>query len=271
MTDSADTFEQAMAVDAILNAYERRAAVVLVHPAADAKHLTVIAELFGYSLARICAATLVDRIAQIQKLIEHLNTAQHAELVKVLAEDKRSNPWRAMRGSQSLSFERIADTDVVLLGGGAASGKTEVSIAAAMFLARNARFIRKTSLEFSGILKRIGEIVGTTDGRNLSSQTWALPPPYGFEQKGTTMEFNSLAEPDSMLRLQGRAVDMLIIDDVGSGQVAKADIDFVSRWLRSTYMIRKRLVFTSNPPSSVESLWLRDKTFAPWLSPSYAG
>lgn len=271
MTDSADTFELAMAVDAILNAYERRSLGYLVHPPADAKHLTVIAELFGYSLARIRAATLVDCIAQIQKLIERLNTAQRAELVKVLAEDKRSNPWRAMRGSQSLGYEAAVDTDVLALFGGAASGKTDTSISIALFQSRNARFVRKTSLEFSGIYKRLGEIVGTTNGRNLSSQTWVLDSPYGFQQKGVTLEMNSLAEPESMLRLQGRAVDTLIVDDVGSGQIPKADIDFISRWLRSTEQLHKRLVLTSNPPSSANSLWLRDDVFYPWVSSSYSG
>ena len=74
-----------------------------------------------------------------------------------------------------------------------------------------------------------------------------------------------------MLRLQGRPVDLLIVDDAGSGQLEQDDIAFASRWLRSTELVRKRLIYTSNPPTSVNSLWLRDDVFAPWLSPSYAG
>lgn len=271
MADTDDTFELAMQLDGVLNAYERRAAGCLVHAPVDARVLASIAELFDFRRTPIDAPLLAERIASLQTLIERLAPKQRDELTQALVHDRRSIPWRPMRGAQSLGFERAAEVDVLMLAGGGASGKTDVGIAIALFLARNARFLRKTGLEFNGIYKRIGEILGTTDGRNLSTQSWELPAPFGFRGKGATVEFNGLAEPDSMLRLQGRPVDCLIVDDAGSGQIPKADIDFVSRWLRSTELVPKRLIYTSNPPTSADSLWLRDEVFAPWLSPSYAG
>lgn len=260
-----------MALDAILNGYEQRAAGQLVHPPVDARVLTTIAALFDFRRHPAKALTLVERITHLVARIEMLTPSQRVELDQSLAQDRRTTSWRPTRGTQSLGFEVAADCDVLLLGGGAASGKTDLAIAIALLQTRNARFLRKTSLEFNGIYKRISEILGTTDGRNLSTQSWELPAPYGFQGKGVMVEFNSLAEPDSMLRLQGRPVDTLIVDDVGSGQIPKADIDFVSRWLRSAELVPKRLIYTSNPPSSSDSLWLRDEIFAPWLSPSYTG
>lgn len=271
MTSIEDTFELAMGVDAILNVYERRAVGQLVHQPVDARVLTAIAGLIDLRHTPVAAPTLSERIANLQALVEALTPKQRGELAQAITQDRAMVPWRPTRGAQSLGFERAAECDVLLLAGGGASGKTDTSIAIALFLARNSRFLRKTSLEFSGIYRRIAEIVGTTDGRNLSTQSWELPPPYGYQGKGSTVEFNSLAEPDSMLRLQGRPVDCLIVDDAGSGQIPKADIDFVSRWLRSSELVPKRLIYTSNPPTSADSLWLRDEVFAPWLSPSYAG
>lgn len=275
MTDSADTFELAVRLDSVLSAYERRASgaanALLVHAPVDAHVLTTIAEMFDFRRTPVAAPALYTRIQNLVKLIGRLSASHRAELVKAIEADIKVNHWRAMRGSQSLGFEIAVDCDVILYGGGGASGKTDLVMAIALFLARAARLVRKTSLEFNAIYKRLGEIIGTTDGRNLSSQSWTLPPPYGFQNKGVTLEFNSLAEPESMLRLQGRAVDTLIVDDVGSGQIAKEDIDFISRWVRSTEQIQKRLIYTSNPPSSANSLWLRDEVFAPWLSPSYPG
>jgi hypothetical protein len=271
VTDSADTFEQAVRLDSVLSAYERRTAGKLVHAPVDAHVLTTIAEMFDFRKTPVAAPALYTRIQNIVKLIERLTPAQHAELVKALDADKKANHWRAMRGSQSQGLEAAVACDVLGLLGSAASGKTDLLIGIALLLARNARFIRKTSNEFSSILKRTGEICGTVAGRNLASQTWTLPAPYGFKQGGVTMEYNSLAEPDSMLRLQGRAVDCLLVDDIGSGQVPKEDINFISRWLRSSEQIQKRLVYSSNAPSSANSLWIRDAVFYPWLSPSYAG
>lgn len=260
-----------MGVDAILNAYERRAAGQLIHHPVDARVLTAIAGLIDLRRTPVAAPTLGERIANLQSLIDALAIKLREEIAQAFAQDRAAVPWRPTRGAQSLGFERAAECDVLMLAGGGASGKTDLGIAIALFLARNTRFLRKTSLEFNGIYKRIAEIVGTTDGRNLSTQSWTLPMPYGHQRKGATVEFNSLAEPDSMLRLQGRPVDTLVVDDVGSGQIPKADIDFVSRWLRSTEMVPKRLVYTSNPPTGADSLWLRDEVFAPWLSPSYTG
>jgi hypothetical protein len=268
---SADSFEQAMALDAVLNAYERRAAGALVYRPVDARVLTTIAKLFDFRRTPIVAQTPTERAHALAALIERLGPAQREELASALQADRRAVVWRPDRGTQSQAYELATAVDVLMLAGGAGSGKTELEMGIAFDQARAARFLRKTSLEFTPILKRIAEILGTTDGRNLSSQSWELGPPFGYQGKGVTLEFNSLAEPDSVLRLQGRPVDLLIVDDAGSGQLAQEDIAFASRWLRSTELVRKRLIYSSNPPTSAESLWLRDDVFAPWLSPSYAG
>jgi hypothetical protein len=271
MSADTDTFDQALALDGVLNAYERRAAGALIHLPVDARVLTTIARLFDFRRTPIAAQTPIERIAALAALIEGLGTVEREELASALLQDRRAVRWRPDRGTQTLAFELAAEVDVLMLAGGAGSAKTEAAIGIALYQARAARFLRKTSLEFTPMLKRLGEILGTTEGRNLSSQSWELAPPFGYQGKGVTLEFNSLAEPDSVLRLQGRPVDLLIVDDAGSGQIAQDDIAFASRWLRSTELVRKRLIYTSNPPTSTESLWLRDDVFAPWLSPSYAG
>lgn len=271
MTDSAENFELAVRLDSVLSAYERRTVGKLVHAPVDAHTLVTIAELFDFRSAPVAAPALYQRIQNLVRLIERLTPAQHAELVKALEADRKVNPWRPARGSQSLGYEAAENTDVLLLGGGTASGKTDLAIGIAMFQSRVARFVRKTHLEMSAIYKRIGEVAGTTEGRNLSSQTWPLSGPvYGYKHGGVSLEFSGLSEPDSRSRLAGRPVDTLIFDDIGSGAIPQDDVQFVSRWLRSTEQINKLLLFTSNPPSSIQSLWLRE-VFAPWLSPSYAG
>jgi hypothetical protein len=273
MSEETGHFEHAMLLDSVLLAYERRAAGRLMHPPVDARVLAEVAALMDFRRTPIAPSLAAyGRVCAVAQLIDGLNPAQRERLASALQSDRRAVPWRPMRGTQCQAFELAAEVDELLLAGGAGSGKTDVAlIGIPLWQARAARIVRKTSLEFTPMYKRLGEILGTTDGRNLSTQSWELGVPFGHQGKGVSIEFNSLAEPDSMLRLQGRPVDCLIVDDAGSGQIAQEDIQFVSRWLRSTELVRKRLIYTSNPPTSAASLWLRDDVFAPWLSPSYAG
>ena len=229
MLETADSFTLATRVDGIALAAERRSAGTLVHAPVDPRVLLVLGSVLD--LRDVPCEPLFGRILEIEQRIDALLSHDRDLLVRALAADIRHAPWRAMRGAQALAYERINEADMVLLAGGAGSGKSEAALASMLFQSRNARWLRGTSLEFSAPQRRIAEIVGSTSGRNLQAQTWDLPAPYGWKGGGVHIEFSSMNDPDSQLKLQGRAVDLLVVDDAASGQVTRDQVLFVSRWL----------------------------------------
>src|SRR5690606_18204351 len=122
-----DTFETALALDAVLVADERTAAGATVHRPVDPRVLVVIGAVLD--LRDIDPALpLYDRMIAMQERIEALPVTRRAELVTALVADRVRVPWRPDRGSQCLAFERASEVDVLLLAGSAGGGKSEAAI-----------------------------------------------------------------------------------------------------------------------------------------------
>ena len=209
------------------------------------------------------ANALADRIARLSpRDLDLFMATQALDRVK----------WRALQGPQAEAFELAAHVDVLGLGGGAGSSKTECAIGIALYQQRTTRILRRTAGEFASILTRVGEIVGSVDGRNLGNNAWHLDAPYGFREQGAGLEWVGLNDQEAVLKLQGRPCSALVVDDAASGGVSKVDYEFARNWLRHTdHNLHKLTIFTMNPATSSEGLWLRDEMFAPWISPSYEG
>lgn len=266
-----DTFEVALAADACVLAYQRRTfAGRLVHREVDVRTLTQITRAID-PLTLPAGIPLYERILHIERMIHRLSTKKRSELVDAVVEDYRRTPWRPMRGPQAAVYELSTEVDIVLAAGGGGSGKTEAALGAALFLSRAARFLRRTSMEFTPLIQRIGQLVGSTEGRNLSTGTWQLPPPFGWGGRGCTIEMTSVNDPDSHLRAQGRAVDGLFPDDVGNAGVSEASLFFIANWLRTSEAgLPRKFLMTANPPSNADALWVKDY-FAPWVDEGYEG
>lgn len=261
-----DAFEQA--VKALSIAYAARRGAPHVPVAPD------VAEAVGLILPRLLddldRLPLYEACRHVERRILDRSPALRRELAEALALD--TVRWRPVPGRQAHAFELASKVDVLMLAGGAGSGKTEVALGIGLYQSRVTRLMRRTSGEFTNALNRVAAIAGSLEGRNLGTSSWALPAPFGFGAKGCSLEWVGLSDGEQVLKLQGRPCDLLVADDAASGQLTRNDIEFASGWLRTVEPgLRTRLLLTANPATSSESLYLRDEWFAPWLSPSYAG
>lgn len=266
-----DSFEAAVAALSVAYAHRRRGLGYACHRVVPDITVKALAGLLPGLLDALVGQPIYEAVRAVQGRIERLAPADCVILATALAADAAVTPWRPVPGAQSQAFELASHVDVLGLLGGAGSGKTDVAVFTGLYQGRVTRILRQTSMEFSAILKRVGEVVGTTDGRNLSTNSWTLPAPFGHGAKGCTLEWVGLNDADAVLKLQGRPADVLIPEDSANGALTREDIAFASRWLRSTEPgLHKRVIYTCNPPTSNAGLWVRD-FFAPWVDPAYEG
>ncbi len=161
--------------------------------------------------------------------------------------------WQPLPGPQTLAYESLAD--VVGYGGAAGGGKTDLAIGLALTRHQRVQIIRRYSTELTALIDRVVEVVGHRDGLNQVAGIWRM----GHR----TLEFGSVPNPGDERRYQGRAKDLLIVDE--SANVAEAAFRFLSGWVRSTDPLQRcRTLLCFNPPTSAEGRWVV-KYFAPWL------
>lgn len=271
MIDIEDTLDLTLALDSVLLAYERRTAGVTAHRPIDPLVLADVASCVDLSGAARPDGP-AEWIEVLERIVGQLGADKRTTLADAIERDRARAIWRPDRGTQCQSFELALRADMMLFAGSTGSGKTEAAIGIGLLLHRIARYIRGTSLELQPILNRIGELIGSTDGRNTQDKVWRLEPPAGHDQRGAWVQWAGLSEPGKELGWQGRAHTLLCLDDAGSGTVPRERIDYVAQWLRTVEPgLHKLQLYTSNAPTSRDSLYLRDEIFAPWLSPDYDG
>ena len=146
--------------------------------------------------------------------------------------------------------------DLLLYGGAAGGGKTDLLLGLALTAHERAVIFRRAYVDLMGMEQRLIEILGSR--RGYSGQDMMLRRP------GRLIEFGALEKPGSEFSWQGRPHDFIGFDE--GAQLAEAKVRFVMGWLRSaTVGQRCRVVIASNPPIGAEGEWLVT-WFAPWLS-----
>ncbi|MFA6047150.1 MAG: hypothetical protein WC718_19365, partial [Phycisphaerales bacterium] len=151
----------------------------------------------------------------------------------------------------------LSEADLLLYGGAAGGGKTDLLIGCALD-ATEAVIFRSQYKALQGIEDRLVQITGGA-GYNRG-------PPKVWRGKGQKLELDHLGEPGSELAQQGRPRDFIGFDE--GAQLQPYRVKFVMGWLRSAEGRRCRAVIATNPPTGGEGIWLID-WFAPWLDPLY--
>ncbi len=166
--------------------------------------------------------------------------------------------WRPDPGNIPQCEAYRSKADILLYGGAAGGGKTDLLIGLAMEHARSVLF-RRAYGDLLGVEQRLIEIIGSREGYNGTEMVLRKP--------GCLIEFGALERPGSEFKWQGRSHDFIGFDE--GAQLDERKVRFVMGWRRSTdEKQRCRVVIASNPPIGGEGEWLLT-WFAPWLDPTF--
>jgi hypothetical protein len=168
-------------------------------------------------------------------------------------------PWVPEPSNQPQVDAYQSAADLLLYGGAAGGGKTDLLLGLALTAHENSVIFRRAYVDLAGIEQRLIQILGSRVGYNGYDMALRRPD--------RLIEFGALERPGSELSWQGRPHDFIGFDE--GAQLVEAKVRFVMGWLRSTTPGQRcRIVIASNPPIGGEGEWLTT-WFAPWLDPAF--
>jgi hypothetical protein len=193
---------------------------------------------------------------EILELLPRFSAEERAEIVKVLA--TQAPIWVPQVGPQTMALESPAD--ILFYGGQAGGGKSELLLGLALQHQEHSILFRREAVQLTGLIERMGKILGTRDGYNSQTGVWRLP-------KGRVLEFGSVKEPDDWMKYQGRPHDAKLFDELPL--FLESQFRALIGWMRSDNpRVRQRVVGAGNPPTSSEGEWVI-RYWAPWLEANH--
>lgn len=198
----------------------------------------------------------------IDELLQHyaaLPEDKKAELDALIDQRSEGKIWIPTVGPQLDAVK--CEADILLYGGEAGGGKTDLGLGLAFTEHERSLVIRRQYTDLRGITDRAKEINGTDKGYNGSS------PPRLTTQDGRIIDFGALSEEGSEEVWQGQPHDLIYIDEVVQNR--EHQVRFLFGWNRSTTEGQRcRVVLGSNPPVGSQGIWIISM-FAPWLDPRF--
>ena len=167
----------------------------------------------------------------------------------------RADPalWRAQVGRQQEALDSTAFCTGY--GGAAGGGKTDLIAGAALTEHSRTVVFRREKTQTEGVIQRITEILGSTDGYSSQKGIWHLG--------GRMIEFAGLDNLGDHQKWQGRPHDLKAYDEVT--EMREFQVRFTMGWTRTNkYGQRARQLMTFNPPQTAEARWVIS-FFGPWL------
>lgn len=195
--------------------------------------------------------------AEWERIYALASPEQRAEIDALLEADLAQHIWRAQVGRQSEAADSLAF--VTGYGGAAGGGKTDLIAGLALTDHKRTAIFRREKTQTEGIIQRLTEILGTTDGYNSQKSAWRVGD--------RLIEFAGLDNPTDHQKWQGRPHDLKAYDEVTEQR--EAQVRFTMGWTRSNDpQQRCRVLMTFNPPTTAEGRWVI-AYFAPWLDPNH--
>jgi hypothetical protein len=193
---------------------------------------------------------------RLQDLWEHMTPAERAEVASILNSDGRR--WTPLPGPQQMALE--SEADIIGYGGAAGGGKTDLLCGLTLEHHERAVIFRKEKAQLEGVVQRLTELLGGTDGYNSQKGQWRIGK--------RLVEFGGLNDPGDENRWQGRPHDLKAYDE--ATEIPEAKVRFTMGWNRtSNTKQRCRTILTFNPPTTTAGRWVI-RFFAPWLDKKHA-
>lgn len=197
---------------------------------------------------------------EIEELAGYLTPEERAEFDQLLQADISERPWVPLPGPQSLAYD--SDADVIGFGGAAGGGKTDLACGLALTKHYVAQVFRREGTEVTAIVDRMTEIVGHRTGLGGKPPIWRDPT-----ASCHLVEFGSVPNLGDEKKYQGRAKDLLVLDEAANFLEQQAR--FLMGWVRSTRGGQRcQTLMTFNPPTSPEGRWVLS-FFGPWIDPRW--
>ncbi len=154
-----------------------------------------------------------------------------------------------------------SQADILLYGGAAGGGKTDLLIGAALTQHQNAILFRREFKQLQGVIDRAVQVIGSRNGLNGQAGVWRIPKLRGVTCR--QLEFGSCQHAGDEIAYQGRAHDAKLFDELA--HFLESQFRYLSGWLRTTNpKQRTRIIAASNPPTTSEGEWIIS-FWAPWL------
>lgn len=204
--------------------------------------------------------TLTDP-AYLDALWEVATPEEREEIKRLLDHDLSEHLWRAQVGRQS----EAADSAAFITGYGGAAGGGKSDLIAGLSITEHQRIaiFRREKTQTEGIIQRLTEIIGGTDGYNSQKSAWRLTT----ASVPRLIEFAGLDNPTDHQKWQGRPHDFKAYDEVTEQR--ETQVRFTMGWTRSNDPHQRcRVLMTFNPPTTTEGRWVL-KYFAPWLDSAH--
>ncbi len=190
--------------------------------------------------------------ATIDRAMGLMTAEERAEFTALIQGDPAL--WRPQVGRQLEA--RDSQADVIGYGGAAGGGKSDLIAGLALTAHLRTLVLRREKTQTEGIIQRLSEILGSTDGYNSQKSQWRIGQ--------RLIEFGGLDNPNDHQKWQGRPHDLKALDEVT--EMREAQARFVMGWTRTSVPgQRSRVLMTFNPPTTAEGRWVIE-FFAPWLN-----
>jgi len=200
--------------------------------------------------------SLIDP-AYIDALWDIATPEEREEIRQLLDNDLAQHIWRAQVGRQSEAADSVAF--ITGYGGAAGGGKSDLIAGLALTEHQRTAIFRREKTQTEGIIQRLTEILGTTNGYNSQKSAWRMD--------NRLIEFAGLDNPTDHQKWQGRPHDLKAYDEVTEQR--EAQVRFTMGWTRSNDPHQRcRVLMTFNPPTTTEGRWVISY-FAPWLDPNH--
>ena len=197
----------------------------------------------------------------LDDIIERLNALPEAERKEVqrLAEKHTAHmKWIPNPGPQTMAYD--CEADQLLYGGEAGGGKTDLLLGLASQEHQRSLLLRRVNKDVSWLVDRMAQILETRQGYNGQDDRWTMPD-------GRVIDFSGCQHPGDEQRNKGRPKDFIGFDE--ASDFLESQVEFIIGWLRTTIKGQRcRIVFATNPPTSVEGEWIV-RWFAPWVDPAH--
>ena len=195
--------------------------------------------------------------AYLDALWEAATPEEREEIRRLLDSDIAEHVWRAQVGRQSEAAD--AKVDILGYGGSAGGGKSDLIAGLALTEFDRSVVFRREKAQTEGIIQRLTEILGSTDGFNSQKAIWKCH--VGGEDR--LIEFGGLDNLTDHQRWQGRPHSLKAYDE--ATEMREHQVRFTMGWARTSRPGQRVLrLLTFNPPTTQEGRWVI-QFFAPWL------
>ena len=197
----------------------------------------------------------MDQLNDILGRLNGMPEEHREEIIEKATAFTMGRKWISNPGPQTEAY--YCEADVLLYGGEAAGGKTDLLGGLGLTAHKRSLIMRRQYTDLGALIERIREIDGTYAGFNGS------PPPRLRTEDGRLIDFGAAAKLGDEKHWMGQPHDFLGIDEVV--HFLEAQVRLLMGWVRSADLgQRVRTVFATNPPLSAQGDFIIGM-FRPWL------